>query len=218
MIVVHDDDVITHDEVLIAAPFRVDRDERFGNLHDPHVIGHDRAHAHGEVGVVDSRHVAAAENILADLGSLFRRQVYRGLLALLGLALTLILAFLALVLRIALLSLALLGRALTLVPALLVLILRVALLSLALLRLALTLIAALLVLVLGIALLSLALLSLALTLVLTFPVTILCALLVLTLPVALRRLTGRTVPRGLVFLGLLRLSGAFRLPVVWRLS
>src|SRR5580704_16234421 len=108
MIMVHDDDVVTHDEVLVAAPFWVDRDERFGNLHDPHVIGHDRAHAHGGVGVVDSRHVAAAEDILTDLGSLFRRQVHRALLALALLGLALIVAFLALVLRVALLSLALL--------------------------------------------------------------------------------------------------------------
>jgi len=133
MIVVHDDDVVTHDEVLVAAPFRVDRDQRFGNLDDPHLVRHDRAHAHGEVDVVDSRHVAAAENILTDLGSLFRRQVYRGLLALalLGFALALVPAFLILVLGIALLSLALLSLALTLVPALLVLVLRIALLSLA---------------------------------------------------------------------------------------
>src|SRR5262249_9576386 len=128
MIVVHDDDVVTHDEVLVATPFRVDRDERFGNLDDSHVVRHHRAHAHGEVGVVDSRHVAAAEDILTDLGSLFSRQVHRALLALalLGLALTLVPAFLALVLRVTLLSLTLLGLALTLVSAFLALVLRFA--------------------------------------------------------------------------------------------
>jgi hypothetical protein len=170
----------------------VDRDERFGNLDDPHVIRHDRAHAHGEVGVVYSRHVVAAEDILADLGSLFRRQVDRALLAL-GLALTLVSALLVLVLRVALLSLALLGLALTLVPAFLALVLRIALLSLALLGFALTLVPALFALVLRITV-------------------------TLALPVALRRLTGRVIPRRLVFLRLLRLSGAFRLPVVRRLS
>ncbi|HXA09540.1 MAG TPA: hypothetical protein VNW28_06125, partial [Chthoniobacterales bacterium] len=69
-------------------------------------------------------------------------------------------------------------------------------------------------------LLSLALLGFALMLVpALFALVLRITLtLVLTLPVALRRLTGRAIPRRLVFLRLLRLSGAFRLPVVRRLS
>jgi hypothetical protein len=221
----------------------VDRDERFGNLDDPHIIRHDRAHAHGEVDVVDSRHVAAAVDILTDLASLFSRQVHRALLALalLDLALTLVSALLALVLCVALLSLTLLGLALTLVSALLASVLRIALLSLILLGLALTLVPTLLALVLRIALLSLTLLGFARTVVLKLlvPCTASLALLglaltlvpalfalvlritlrlALTFPVSLRRLTGRAIPRRLVFLRLFRLSSAFRLSIVRRLS
>jgi hypothetical protein len=132
MVIVHDYDVVTHDEVLIAVPFRVDRDERLRNLDNPHLVRHDRADPQREIGIVDSRHIVAAEDVLTDLGSLFGRQVHGGLLALPlpGLALALVLAVLTLVLRIALLYLPLLSLASAPVLAVLALVLRVALLPL----------------------------------------------------------------------------------------
>jgi hypothetical protein len=120
MIAVDNDDVVTHDEILVATPFGVDCDESFRYLDDSHIVWHDRAGSQSEVDIVGPRHVATAQNVLTDLGSLCRSEVHRTsfTLALLGLALALVLALLTLILRVALLSLALLGLALALVLAL----------------------------------------------------------------------------------------------------
>src|SRR5215831_6661098 len=118
MAAVHDDDLVIHHEIEVAAPFRVNLDQHRDDLDHVHAGRNRGADRDREVDVAGPRHVAANEHGLADLGALLagQRHVAAGLIgAALGLAaaaLTL-LARLALLLplrHLALLTLGLAGR------------------------------------------------------------------------------------------------------------
>lgn len=85
---VDDDDVVTHHEELVPAPFGIDLDKRGMNVDDAHARRHRRAYNDREVHVVDARHVAASKHRLLNPGALLRRQIHSAAsLSLLGLAL-----------------------------------------------------------------------------------------------------------------------------------
>src|SRR5262245_65513504 len=73
---VDDDDLVTHDEVLVSAPRRVDLDQRGRDLDDAHARRHHGSDAHCEVDVIRARHVAAGEDGLLNLRALLRGQIH----------------------------------------------------------------------------------------------------------------------------------------------
>src|SRR6516225_8878881 len=197
---VDDDDLVTHHEVLVSAPLRIDFDERGGHIDNPNARRYRGSDAQREVDVVHARYVPAGEDGLLDPRALLRveRHAATGSLRTL-LRLTLLtrslglVALPALTLRraLALIALSLAGG---LVPLALAALLRLTLLALALL---------------GLALLGLALLALTL---LTRHALVRHALALLALAhalvmLALFALVARRLPCGLVPLAALR-SGA----------
>src|SRR5438270_3667448 len=72
---INDYDLVTHDEVLMAAPSRIDLDQRRRHSDEAHRTRHNRAHAEREVDVIDARDVRAGEHRLANVGLLLRRQI-----------------------------------------------------------------------------------------------------------------------------------------------
>jgi hypothetical protein len=85
---IDDDNVVTHHEEGVSAPFGMDLDQRGRHFDDAHAGRNDGADAEREVDAVNTRHVAAGQDGLLDLGALLGGQVSSaGTLALLRLAL-----------------------------------------------------------------------------------------------------------------------------------
>jgi hypothetical protein len=74
--VIDNNDVVIHDEVHVAAPGRMDRDQRRRHSHEMDVRGHRDADPQREIHPVDARHVAAGEHRLANSGALLRVERY----------------------------------------------------------------------------------------------------------------------------------------------
>ena len=106
MAAIDDDNLVTHHEEGVSAPFGMDLDQRGRHFDDAHAGRNDGADAEREVDAVNTRHVAAGQDGLLDLGALLGGQVdgAAGTLALLSLPL------LSLALLRALPCLTLLGR------------------------------------------------------------------------------------------------------------
>jgi hypothetical protein len=73
---VDDHDLVTHDEVLMSAPCRVDLDQRRRDIDDANARRHHCSDTDREVDVVHARHVAAGEDGLLDRRTLLLRQVH----------------------------------------------------------------------------------------------------------------------------------------------
>jgi hypothetical protein len=120
---VDDDDLVTHDEELVSAPFGMNLDQRHVHRDDTHVARHNRTDAKREVDVIDARHVGAGQHSLLDPGALLGAQGHPASLALLSLtllslALLALLALLTLLGRLTLLPLRSLSLSLVALPAL----------------------------------------------------------------------------------------------------
>jgi hypothetical protein len=88
---IHDNNLIADDEVLVAAPFRMDLDQHVRDGDDAHMRRYRGADADCEVDAINARHVPARQHGLLDPGALLGREVHAraGLcLTLLGLALS----------------------------------------------------------------------------------------------------------------------------------
>src|SRR6266436_6329508 len=66
---VNDDDLVVVDEIFETTPLRVDYDQRFRNVDDPHRPRNDGAFPDGEVDAGHPRRIASPEHRLADRGS-----------------------------------------------------------------------------------------------------------------------------------------------------
>src|SRR5205085_5379044 len=74
--VVDDDHVVMHDEVLVAAPLRIDLDQLRTNVDHPHARRHQGSGAERKVDAVHARHVPAGEDGLLNPRALLRCQVH----------------------------------------------------------------------------------------------------------------------------------------------
>jgi len=69
---VDDDDLVTHHEVLVSAPLRIDFDERGGHIDNPHARRYRGSDAQREVDVVHARYVPAGKDGLLNARALLR--------------------------------------------------------------------------------------------------------------------------------------------------
>ena len=85
---VHDDHVILDDEILVTAPFRMDYNERLGDLHDPYMGRNDCADDKGKIKpiAVNTGKIRPREHCPPDPRALLvgERHATRGLGLLLG--------------------------------------------------------------------------------------------------------------------------------------
>src|SRR5215470_11643331 len=70
VIAVDDDDLVTDDEVHVAAPLRMNLDQRAGNLDHAHAGRHCCTDREREIDVIGTRHVAAGQHRLPDPSAL----------------------------------------------------------------------------------------------------------------------------------------------------
>jgi hypothetical protein len=134
---IYDHDLVAHDEVLVAAPFRMDLDQHIRHGDDAHMRRYRGADADCEVDAIDTRHVPPGQHGLLNPGALLGREVHaraRLRLTLLGLALS------GLILRLVLTRLSLLRLTLVTLLGLALVALGLALVALGLTLVALTLI------------------------------------------------------------------------------